>query len=220
MRHVIISTSAASRLRRAAQFLIERSPADQVLVVAASRGAADDLARAVARRAGATFGVNRFSLTELAARAAAMCVVAARRAPTSEAGTEALAARVTFDAAAAGELTYFGPVAGLPGFPRALARTLHELRLAGVAPERLAGGGRSAADIGLLLGRMESALDRAAVDDRAALFHRATAAWRAGDVAWMGLPIIFLDVAITSRAEEEFVEAVVGGAAAVLATVT
>src|SRR5438067_13425411 len=81
MLHVIISTSAASRLTRATRFLAERSPADEVLVIGASRGAADDLARAVARRAGATFGLNRFSLTGLAARAAAATEAGAGRLP-------------------------------------------------------------------------------------------------------------------------------------------
>ena len=52
--------------------------------------------------------------------------------PGSQAGAEAIAARAVFDAVAAGELAYFEPVARTPGFPKALARTLHELRLAGV----------------------------------------------------------------------------------------
>src|SRR5437870_7877994 len=54
-----------------------RQPAAEAVIIGASRGAADDLARRVARQAGATFGLTRFSLTELAARAAAQRVAGA-----------------------------------------------------------------------------------------------------------------------------------------------
>ena len=134
---IVTSTSAAARLEAAREFLTGRPPATEIVIVAASRGAADDLARAVARRAGSTFGLARFSLTELAARAAAARIAGSRRVPGTQAGGEAIAARAAFDARAAGELVYFAPVASMPGFPKALARTLHELRLAGVAPESL-----------------------------------------------------------------------------------
>src|SRR5580704_8257238 len=129
MVRVVTSTSASSRLGAVARFLDRRSPSEEVLVVGASRGSADDLARAIARRRSATFGLIRFSLTELAAHAAAARRAGTPRAQGTEAGTEALAARVVFDAAAAGRLAYFAPVASMPGFPKALARTLHELRL-------------------------------------------------------------------------------------------
>src|SRR3954464_13020871 len=130
---VVVSSSAAVRLDAARGFLGGRLPGSEVVIVGASRGAADDLARDVARRAGATFGLTRFSLTELAARAAAVRLAGARRVPGSSAGAEAMAARAVFDAIAADELGYFAPVASLPGFPKALARTVHELRLARVA---------------------------------------------------------------------------------------
>ena len=46
---VITSPSAAARLAAARDFLGRHPPATELLIVAASRGAADDLARAVAR---------------------------------------------------------------------------------------------------------------------------------------------------------------------------
>src|SRR5213080_339399 len=101
---VVLSSSAAVRLEAARGFLGGRPPGSEVVIVGASRGAADDLARDVARRAGATFGLTRFSLTEFAARAAAARVAAARRLPGSQAGAEAIAARAVFDALADREL--------------------------------------------------------------------------------------------------------------------
>ncbi len=216
MVRIVTSTSAAARLQAAAQFLDRQSPARDVLMVGASRGAADDAARAIARRRGATFGLVRASLTELAARVAAIRT-GVRHMPGSEAGTEALAARVVFDATAAGDLAYFGPVATMPGFLKALARTLHELRLAGVPAARLGGAGAAASDIGALLARMEAELERAGVDDRAALFHAATEACRADSSSETSL--ILLDVAVNSRAERDFVAALVARSADTLITI-
>ena len=95
---VVLSSSAAVRLDAARGFLGGHLPGSEVVIVGASRGAADDLAREVARRAGATFGLTRFSLTEIAARAAAARLAGARRVPGSSAGAEAMTARAVFDA--------------------------------------------------------------------------------------------------------------------------
>jgi hypothetical protein len=219
MLRIVTSTSAAARLAAAAHALATRLPSEETLVIGASRGAADDLTREVTRRAGATFGVIRFSLTELAARAAAVQLASPRRAPGSLAAAEAIAARAVFEARAAGELAYFAPVAMLPGFPKALARTTHELRLGRVEPDRLDAAGAAGADLTRLLARMDEQRGRAGVDDRAALFGGASRAWTSGRVRWAGMPVVLLDVTIDSRAEREFVAAVVGAAPDVLATI-
>ena len=137
MFRLLISTAADARLAAAAAFLQQHPPSTEMLIVGASRGAADDLARALGRRLGATFGFSRFSLTQLAARMANARLAGSRRAPGGASGSEAIAVRAAFEAAAAGELSYFAPVAPMPGFPKALARTLHELRLAGLTSEQL-----------------------------------------------------------------------------------
>jgi CRISPR/Cas system-associated exonuclease Cas4 (RecB family) len=216
---VVISTSAAARLAAADRFLQSHQPSTEIIVVGASRGAADDLVRDLARRRGATFGLTRFSLTELAAHAAAARGGGRVKTPGSHAATEAMAARAAFEAVEAGALSYFTPVARMPGFPRALARTLHELRLASIPSESLAAAGAGAADLGVLLARLETELDRAVVDDRASLFAAAAAAWRAHEVAWVGAPALLLDLTLDSPAEQAFVQAVVERSTTVLATV-
>ena len=224
---IVASTSASARLAAARRFLDGRSPSSEIIVVGASRGAADDLVRAVAVGKGATFGLVRFSLTELAASAAAAHLAGTRRAAGTQAGAEAIAARAVFDATSGGELTYFTPVASTPGFPKALARTVHELRLAGIRSNGLRNGPAGAtesvagatADIGRLLARIEEQLDRAAVDDRAALFGLAAEAWLGGAVRWAGRPVVLLDVPLDSRVEREFVRALVERAPDTLATV-
>jgi hypothetical protein len=219
MVRVVTSTSAAARLDAVREFLSTRHPASEAVIVGASRGAADDFARSIARRAGATFGLTRFSLTELAARAAATRVEGARRARGTDAGAEAIAARTAFDAIGAGELEYFAPVATMPGFPRALARTLHELRLAQVGPASLVRGASSVRDVARLLERFEEQLSRASVDDRASLFRAAADAIRADDVRWARLPLVLLDVPLDSRAEQTFVAALGSRSPEVIATV-
>jgi ATP-dependent helicase/nuclease subunit B len=217
---VVESPSAAVRVEAARVFIASLSPTSGALVVGASREAADDLVRRATSASGATFGLHRASLTQLAARLAAADLARAGSAPTSALGSEALAARVTFEALGAGALAYFGPVARFPGFARALASTLGELRLAGVAPEALRALGRSGADIGELLARLEEALRMAALSDRAALFELAAAAVTRGALAPEGrVPMIFLDVSIASPAERAFVGALAADAPSVLATV-
>ena len=68
--HIIESSEASARLRAALRWLAARTDRG-ALIVSASRGAADDLARAVALGSGATAGLHRFSFTELAARLSA-----------------------------------------------------------------------------------------------------------------------------------------------------
>ncbi len=192
MVRVITSTSAAARLTAARAFLQQLPAATEALIVGATRGAADDFARSFARDAGATFGFTRFSLTQLAARAARDAADGRGRVAATHAGAEAVAARAVFDRI--GALTYFTPVASMPGFSKALARTVHELRLAGIGADALAATDPATADIGQLLARIEEEFGRAAVDDRAALFRLAAGAVAAGQVRWAGLPVVLLDV--------------------------
>jgi hypothetical protein len=219
MLRVITSTSGAVRLDAAAEFVRLFPPSAEVVVVGATRGAADDFVRGIAVRARGTFGLTRFGLTELAARAASSRHAGARRAPATQAGAEAVAARAVFDAASAGELDYFTPVAGMPGFATALARTLHELRLAGIGSGRLGVSDAATGDIGRLLARVEAEFDRVGVDDRAALFRLAAEAVREGRVRWADLPVVLLDVPLDSTIDAAFVAAIAGRAPEILATV-
>ena len=130
---LVESAAAELRLVEARAFIHDRIARGPLWLVGPSRGSVDDLARSVARECGATIGLHRFSVTQLAARLAAASLADARLAPATYLGSEAVAARAVFETQRAGSLDYFGPVAATPGFPRALARTLQELRMAHVA---------------------------------------------------------------------------------------
>ena len=175
---VVVSSSAAERLAVAREVVRGCAPGARVLIVGASRGAADDLARSVAVAVPATFGTERLSLTQLAARTALLALAADRTTASTRLGAEAVATRAVFDATRDGSLQYFAPVAATPGFPRALAQTLQELRLAGMSHEALASLPLAGPDLAALRGRFESCFEDAASVDRAGLFRTAAAVLR------------------------------------------
>ena len=153
----LISTSSASeRLAAARGFVTAQAAAGRdVLVVGATRASADELAFAVARERGALFGVQRTSFSELATKLALPLLAEDDVSPGGALGAEAVATRVAFDALAAGELRYFTPVADLPGFPRATARTLADLQAAGVDRRTLGALDDAGHDLAALMARAE-----------------------------------------------------------------
>jgi ATP-dependent helicase/nuclease subunit B len=212
---IIVSSLAADRLSAAREVLRARLPLTPTLIVGASRGAADDLAREVAASSPATFGLQRVSLTQLAARSAMVALAIDGHTPSTWLGAEAVAARAAFDATRQRSLTYFAPVASTPGFPRALARTLQELRLAGVDAQHLLRATRGGSDLADLLERVEDSFERASSVDRSTLFETATRAIRGAPPAAL---VVLIDLAVDRRAEQMFVEALVAGAETAVAT--
>jgi ATP-dependent helicase/nuclease subunit B len=211
---IIESSESARRLAEARVWLHARA-GQGALIVSASRGAADDLARSVALARGGAAGLHRFSLSQLAAFLAAPVLAARGIAPATRMGSEAVAARATFEAMKDRGLEYFGPVATAPGFPRALASTLHELALARVGPETLATlplGGR---DLGVLLECFDEQFDLAGAADRAAVFEAAIES----HLPIMDLPLVLLDVPVESAIELALVQRLVEFAPETLLTV-
>lgn len=226
-RHIRIVESSAADLRLAeARAFVDRHAhhSDDLHVVGATRGAVDDLVRAIAATRGATVGLHRFSLVHLAVRLAAPALAANGDAPSTHLGSEAVAARAAFDAQQDGTLTYFAPVAKMPGFARALSRTLQELRFAHVTADRLAALPLGGADLACLLERFDAQFQSASVRDRATLFRTATEVARASaDDGFSGVdlsaPMLLLDVPLDSQVEFDFVRALIERSRDVLATV-
>ena len=213
------SGSAAVRLREARRFLDQFGPGAEVLLLGGSRGSVDDLARAVSLERGATFGLHRLSFTQLAARLAVMELAARERAPTTALGHEAVATRAAFEARSDNALEYFSPVSQTPGFPRALARTLLDLRLAAVASGDLARLPRSGSDLAALLDRVDTLLSDAGASDRASLFETATQALGSPMIGWPPMPLLLLDVPFESEIETQFLWALVQQAPEAMITV-
>ncbi|MEW5852467.1 MAG: PD-(D/E)XK nuclease family protein [Myxococcota bacterium] len=213
------SSSGLARLQHVARVLRGLPPDQEVLVVGATREAVNDFIRILPAGKGATFGLHRFTLLQLAAHLSATELARQGLTAASALGSEAVAARATFEAWQAGRLSYFGPVATFPGFARALARTLDELRAGGVTSRVLRGLGPSGADLAELLVGYEAQLTDARVADRAALLKSAAGVVRAGGAAWLhGLPLVLVDVPVRRGAEQDFLAALVERAGEVSCT--
>src|SRR5712692_1215335 len=143
-RRVVRSWSHERLIAAAAEF-ISRFP-ESLLLTPRVAGASPLLGR----MGGAGLaGVHHRTLTQLASELARPAMAERHLAPLSSLAMEAVTARVAHEALA--RLKYFGPVAKSPGFPRALARTLSDLRLAGVRPEEVEPAGEPGRDVALLL---------------------------------------------------------------------
>jgi ATP-dependent helicase/nuclease subunit B len=229
-RALVVSAHANRRREHALDWLRGRATRSP-LVLAPNRGAADDLALELAS-VGGGLGVERLTTGQLASAVASAVLAAEGRAPLSEIGAEALATLLAARAADAGELLHFGPVARLPGFPRALRRTLLELRAEGIeAPALAALDEAPARDLGALLRGYERELEQGGLADYAALVRAAAARLRevAGGARgatveaarrFAGRPHLWLDLDASRRLDEELLGACAAVAGDLLWTVS
>src|ERR1044071_2353074 len=213
------SGSAAVRLSEARRFFERFEPGAEVLLLGASRGSVDDLARTISLDRGATFGLHRLSFTQLAARLAILELATQDHAPMTALGHEALATRAAFEARTDSELRYFSPISQTPGFPKALARTLLELRLAGLGSADLVRLPRSGTDLASLLDRVDALIDSAGASDRASLFQTAIKALESSPAAWPAMLLLLLDVPFSSAIEAQFLWALAQQAPRVMITI-
>ena len=208
-RSLLHSRSNATLLQRAAAFLVDKDEHAEILIIAPTRAAANELA-ARAFPSGCQ-GVHALTLPQFAAHLAAQPMGRLGLAPISRLGIEALAARIVHAADTAKRLPYFAPVAQTPGFARALAKTIIELRLQNVNPP---------GDLGYLLALYEQELAARSVADLPMLLRLATEEATASDHRFTRLPVVLLGLAIESAAHERLLAALVPRSPNVLALAT
>ena len=230
MDHVTLhrSAAAATRLAAAHTFLDALSPAAEALVVGATREAVDDLVRDQSVRRGATFGLHRFSLRQLAARITATQLAARDLAPSTRLGAEAVAARAAFDELEADTLSYLSPIARLRSFGRTLASTLDEVRVSNLDPDHLDQCGAVGADLARLAARYAQHLEQARLIDVPGLYRLAATtisstsetlqAAPAGGLR-LDIPVVLIDVPVRDEATRALVSALARRASRFLATV-
>ena len=220
---LLTSPSAAVRVAAAGDALRRGLAAGEAVVVGESRDAADDLAREVAREAGATFGLYRFSLRQIAGRIAAPDLARGGLAPATRLAAEAVAMHAAFVEQQHRALDYLGPIAEFRSFGRVLAATLGDLRRADCDSAAAGDLGGSGPDVARLAQRYARLLDDDRLVDGAALYRAAARLARTGGVGGAGAPLdgalVLLDVAVTHDATFELVAALAGRATSVLATV-
>ena len=203
---VVQSPSAAIRLDAAARVRRAASRHQPVTIVAATRGAADDFARRIARRA--RRDDRAVALQPDAARGARRGARLAGRgiAPASLLGAEAVAARAAFERVPSASLTYLH---GRCRDARLSARAgAHDRRPAARGDSRrtrlLAAGPGRAGPVAALLERTQRELEDGRHRRSRAAVQRRDGSGR--DDAALGSPLILLDVPIGSPVEGAFVD--------------
>lgn len=215
---ILVSSSAGARLAAAGSWLRERlEHEDEVLLLAPSRGAADDLLRGLTGTGAGLLGVHAMSFQQWAREAASLDLAARDLRPITPLGTEAIAARAARLAEADGELERLSPVAGMPGFARSLAATIGELRAAGVPGSALMDDDGTR-DLGRLLERFTGEMERFGLADRPTV-HRLAAEALAEGRAIVPPRSIWLDLSVRSRAEADLLRALAACGREVVATV-
>ncbi|MBL8227767.1 MAG: PD-(D/E)XK nuclease family protein [Bryobacterales bacterium] len=194
--------SYAELIEAAGVFLREHSADSEVLVVGPTRGAVDDLLRF---HTTATAGVHRYTMHQLVGTLSASPLAERGMVPVNRLGVEALAARAVHHVAAKDGLEYFEPVSRSPGFARALARTLMDLRLYNPDPEQLRAAGLPGEDLARLRAVYEDLLQEGGLADYATLLR--LAASRIGDHPLTRLPLLLMDVPVASAQAAVFLRA-------------
>jgi RecB family exonuclease len=220
VRHLVQSSSYAVLLDAAGEFLdsLLHSSEDypEILILAQSRGAADDFARQCCQTGAGLLGAHRTTLTGLGVDLAEAPLAHAGLSPLSGLSTEAMVARIIHKLKPR-SIPYFRPVADTPGLARAVAASLAELRLEGVRPEQVAATGRPGQDLAQMAALFEEELAAAHAADFAILLQYAIAAARAGKHRLLGLPVLLLDVDLESALRRQLAEAVLAHAPVVFA---
>jgi RecB family exonuclease len=218
MKRLIFSYDANARLAHAADWLASQPAAHEVVVLASTWHAADEIVRTVVARAGTRFGIMRFTPDRLAAQFAATELARSGRAPGGPLSLVAVAARSAHLLRGENALRYFDQVGDRPGFPHAVARTLEELRMNAIGPEELEHAGRGGADLARMATRVASELERAGLADRAAVYETALRVVEAAELHPVGLPLLLLDLGVETRREADLIGALARRASEVLAT--
>ena len=195
---------------RAIDFVNRCAPEGEVLVLAAVRTAADEVALRACQRA--LLGVHRLGFRDVVSELAAAELNRRQLAPVGRFVREALAARVSAEALGRGELTYLKPVANFPGFPRALTDTFEELRLNGVEAGRLRECGASGPDLERLLRAYTDELDNRRFADHAGRVSLARHAVDSRQSRIGRMAVVAIDLVPRTRLERELLEAVMGAA--------
>ncbi len=219
-REIIISERAAGRIAAARAWLESQPSAREVLVIASVKEAADDLVRAFAVSRGAMLGVHRLTLNRLVGLLAAEELANADLAPADGLAAEAVAARAVFRLVPSGALAHFEPVLNRPGFSRALARTLIELRWNDIGAHELRALGGAGEALAATLAQFDAELADAELIDRAGMLKIATRAVLASQPPrFVGLPVLLLDPSVDSALDRDFIAALAVRSPSILATI-
>lgn len=214
----VTSVSSRRRIERARAWLEARERDEELVIVGATVGAANELARQVAsRNGGAAFGWHRIGLPQLVSIVAAQELTRSGVVSLTRIGADAVIMRLIHRLRVDRRLGRYSPVSETPGFPRAIAGVIAELRSAGV---RSNGIEAVVPDLAPIVRAYERELAEGGFIDWSGTFEIAASAIAGPDRhRLVGLPLLMLDVPVRTEAEFGFVSAFVSAAQETLATV-
>ena len=183
-------------------------------MVGATALAARTLVRQVTASCGASFGWRPTTLGGLAVNLAMPRLIDAGVAAAGSAIVEGLSVRALHRLRAAGGLGRLTVIADRPGLAAAVARTLLELRMAGLSPGRLTD---AAPEVARALTELEELLVAEKLADRARIMQLAAEA--AGERATGSPALLLLDVPVWTNLEARLIQSLAGAAPTTLATV-
>jgi ATP-dependent helicase/nuclease subunit B len=210
---IFCSPRAEERLARALDWLAKGGRDQATLVVGATGFAARSLVQKATLAVGASFGWQATTLGALALSRAMPRLLEAGVAAAGGAILEGLTVRALHRLKDAGALGRWAALAERPGLARAVARTIGELRLGDVDPDKLAD---TAPEIAKVLREVGALLEAEKLADRAALMKLASAA---SPGAGKAPALLLLDVPIFTTLESAFVAQLAAAAPRTFATV-
>ncbi len=209
MHRLVTSPSAQTRLRFAQDALNELDSFSEAVILTPTRAAGDDFVRTYGPKPGRG-GLHRLTLPQLALELGTWALADRGLTPVSGVAIEALIARTAYLSTRQDPLDYFDPVSDTVGFVRALGRTISELRLEGISPERLEHRGPSGNDLATLLKRYETELEEGRLADAQTIYSLALDGLSSGTSPLGTCPVILIDVGLRTEAEIRFVSALAG----------
>jgi RecB family exonuclease len=205
---VTVVTSAANdpRIARGTDWLKARAPAEEVLIIGPTLGAANEIARSVALTKGASFGYHRMTFGQLTSALARPPLTAQRTVPLGELGIQAVANRAIHKLSERGALGRYTKLTSGPGFGRAIENVIRELRLEQIEVDALA---HFAPDLRSLLQAYERELAEHGFTDWPGVLRLAASAATDPnfDHPLLGLPTLLLDVPLTTASDVALVRA-------------
>jgi len=200
------SAASHSRVACARDWLNARQPAEEVLVIGATLGAANELARNIVTEKRASFGYHRLTLGQLASALARPALSAQRSVPLGTLGIQAVTNRAIHNSSEVNGLGRYAKLIAGPGFARAIANVITELRLERLEPDALE---HVAPDLRPLLQAYNRELAEHGFTDWPGVLGIAAnaAADRNSKHQLLGLPLLLLDVPLTTASEIALVRA-------------
>jgi CRISPR/Cas system-associated exonuclease Cas4 (RecB family) len=210
-----VSSQASTRCEKAAAFLRALPESARALVLAPSLASASALCHEALPQGAIRFGWFKRTPRMLASELAVNELAKEALTPVHGLGVEAICTRVAHQLVHRGVLTRYHAVVERPGFVRALAATLHELRMASVSPAQLV---EHDPDLSYLLDTYEQELARAALVDQAGVLRAALKALAHGNELPIGVPLVALDLSLWHALEGDFLAALCARASSFVIT--